>query len=69
MRVPMLFFVAGEDQIVSATAIEDFAVRTKLGTTVLLASSRHEILQETDEIRSRFWAAFDAYLTSAAAAA
>lgn len=69
MRVPMLFFVAGEDQIVSSTAIEDFAVRTKLGSTVLLASSRHEILQECDEIRSRFWAAFDAYLTSAAAAA
>lgn len=69
MRVPMLFFVAGEDQIVSSTSIEDFAVRTKLGTTVLLASSRHEIMQETDEIRSRYWAAFDAYLTSAAAAA
>jgi lysophospholipase len=69
MRVPILFVVAGEDTVVSATAVEDFAVRTKLGTRVLIASSRHEILQENDEIRSRFWAAFDAYLTSAAAAA
>lgn len=69
MRVPMLFVVAGADKIVSATAVEDFAVRTKLGTRVLLSSSRHEILQENDEIRSRFWAAFDAYLTSATAAA
>lgn len=69
MRVPMLFVVAGEDSVVSATAVEDFSVRTKLGTRVLIASSRHEILQENDEIRSRFWAAFDAYLTSVAAAA
>ena len=69
MRVPMLFVVAGEDKIVSATAVEDFAVRTKLGTRVLLASSRHEILQENDDIRARFWAAFDAYMTSAAEAA
>jgi lysophospholipase len=69
MRVPMMFVVAGEDQVVSATAVEDFALRTKLGTRVLMASSRHEILQETDEIRSRFWAAFDAYLSAAAAAA
>jgi lysophospholipase len=27
-----------------------------------LPQARHEILQETDELRLRFWAAFDAYL-------
>ena len=37
--------------------------------TSLIASSRHEILQERDDIRARFWAAFDAYLGVSAAAA
>lgn len=59
--VPMLIFVAGADTIVVPRAIEDFAARLKLGTHVILPTARHEILQETDEIRTRFWAAFDAY--------
>ncbi|MFM1816844.1 MAG: hypothetical protein RLZ98_3539 [Pseudomonadota bacterium] len=62
VRVPMLMFVAGKDVIVSQQAIEDFASRTKLGTHVILPDARHEILQETDAVRARFWAAFDAYL-------
>jgi lysophospholipase len=62
VRVPMMVFVAGKDEIVSSKAIEDFAVRLKVGTHVLLPTARHEILQEADNIRLRFWAAFDAYL-------
>jgi lysophospholipase len=27
-----------------------------------MPGSRHEILQESDTIRQRFWAAFDAYM-------
>ena len=27
-----------------------------------MPGSQHEILQETDAVRTRFWAAFDAYL-------
>jgi lysophospholipase len=69
IRVPILFFCAGEDRIVSTLATEEFAQRTKLGSRVLLPTSRHEILMETDDIRARFWAAFDAYLADAAAAA
>jgi lysophospholipase len=34
----------------------------QVGTHVLLPQARHEILQETDEIRKDFWAAFDSYL-------
>jgi lysophospholipase len=41
---------------------ETFASRLKSGAPIVLAKSKHEILQETDEIRGRFWAAFDAYL-------
>jgi lysophospholipase len=60
--VPMMLFAAGADRVVSTQAIEDFAVDLKSGGHILMPGSRHEILQETDEIRQRFWAAFDAYL-------
>lgn len=62
VRVPMMIFVAGKDEIVSSRATEDFAVNLKVGTHVLLPSARHEILQEADTVRLRFWAAFDAYM-------
>ena len=55
-------FAAGRDRIVSTRAIEELGVRLKLGTTLLIPGARHEILQETDLLRQRFWAAFDAYL-------
>ena len=44
-------------------SIEEFALRLKVGTHVLLPQAQHEILQETDELRQRFWATFDAYLS------
>ncbi len=48
--------------VVSTRAIEDFAVRAKVSSCILMPGSQHEILQETDAVRTRFWAAFDAYL-------
>jgi lysophospholipase len=60
--VPMLLFAAGADRVVSSQAIEDFAVDLKSGGHILMPNSRHEILQETDAVRQRFWAAFDAYM-------
>jgi lysophospholipase len=60
--VPMILFAAGADRVVSTQAIEDFAVDLKVGGHILMPGSRHEILQETDTIRQRFWAAFDAYM-------
>ena len=62
VQVPMLVFAAGNDKIVSTPAIEDFCVGLKVGTHILLPGSEHEIMQETDDVRQRFWAAFDAYL-------
>lgn len=62
VAVPMLMFAAGADQIVSPRAIEDFAVELKIGGLIAMPGSRHEILQESDAIRQRFWAAFDAYM-------
>ena len=67
--LPALFVAAGDDKVVSSTAVEEFALKTKLGSAVLVAGSRHEILQETDDTRARFWSAFDAYFADAAVAA
>ena len=62
VRVPLMIAIAGRDVIVDARATEEFAARVKLCTSIMLPLARHEILQESDDIRSRFWAAFDAYL-------
>jgi lysophospholipase len=62
VEVPLLLFAAGMDEVVSTQAIEEFALRLKVGSHVLIPQAKHEILQESDEIRQRFWAAFDAYL-------
>ncbi len=69
VRVPLLLVGAGDDRIVSSLAIEQFASRLKVGARVVIAGARHELLQERDEFRQRFWAAFDAYLGVGAQAA
>ena len=58
---PILIFGAGEDRILSTAATAKFATLLKAGRMVLLPTARHEILQERDEIRAQFWAAFDAF--------
>lgn len=68
IRIPMLLVAAGQDRIVSSAAIEQFANRLKIGARVVIGGARHEILQETDDTRQRFWAAFDAYLGVSATA-
>jgi lysophospholipase len=69
VQVPILMFAAGNDQIVSTRAIEDFSVELKVGSNLLIPNARHEILQECESVRQRFWAAFDAYLGITEAAA
>ena len=62
IKIPALILSASDDEMVSIPAIERFAAGLKVGTHIAMPGSRHEILQETDEVRRRFWAAFDAYL-------
>lgn len=62
INVPLLMFAASNDSVVSTRAIEDFAVLAKVSSCILMPGSQHEILQENDAVRTRFWAAFDAYL-------
>jgi lysophospholipase len=65
IRVPVLMIAAGDDQIVSSKAIEDLAARIRAGSQIVMRGARHEILQERDQIREQFWAAFDAFVPGA----
>jgi lysophospholipase len=62
LRQPILIVAAGQDQVVSTPAIGKFAVRLRVGSHVVVAGSRHELLMEADRYRSQFWAAFDAFV-------
>jgi len=62
INIPLLMFAAGNDSVVATRAIEDFAVLAKVSSCILMPGAQHEILQESDAVRTRFWAAFDAYL-------
>jgi len=62
IRQPLLLVAAGYDQIVSTPAIEAFGSNLLAGRHLILAGSRHEILQEQDQYRGQFWAAFDAFV-------
>jgi lysophospholipase len=62
IKVPTLIVAAGNDTVVSTRAIERFATRLKSCRHLVIAGAKHELLQERDEIRDQFWAAFDAYI-------
>src|SRR6185436_17097400 len=62
IRQPILMLAASNDSIVSTAAIEEFAYQLRAGSHLVIAGSRHEILQEQDRYRSQFWAAFDAFV-------
>ncbi len=62
VKVPILMIGAGSDRIVSTPAIEDLALRLKVGSYITIPNSRHEILQESDPLRLQFWSAFDAFI-------
>ena len=62
LRQPILMVAAGRDEVVSTPAIETFGMNLLAGSHLILAGSRHEILQEQDIYRNQFWAAFDAFV-------
>jgi lysophospholipase len=61
-RQPILMAAAGHDEIVSTAAIEDFGLRLRAGSHVIIPGARHELLMEQDRYRKQFWAAFDAFV-------
>ena len=62
IRQPILMVAAGRDEVVSTPAIETFGMNLLAGRHLILAGSKHEILQEQDHYRNQFWAAFDAFV-------
>ena len=62
IRQPILMLAASNDEVVSTSAIEEFAYHLRAGSHLVIAGSRHEILQEQDRYRQQFWAAFDAFV-------
>ena len=62
IRQPILMVAAGRDEVVSTPAIETFGRNLLAGRHLILAGARHEILQEQEQYRAQFWAAFDAFV-------
>jgi lysophospholipase len=62
IRQPMLVVAAGQDQIVSTPAIDEFAIRLRAGSHLIVPGARHELLMEQDRYRGQVLAAFDAFV-------
>lgn len=60
---PTLIVLAGNDRVVDNREARNFAARAPGFSLTVLDGSEHEILNETNAIRERFWAAFDAFMT------
>lgn len=56
---PLVAVAAGDDRIVRSDAIRRFVARVPRGKFVEVAGAFHELLMETDDVRARFWKAFD----------
>jgi len=62
IRQPLLIVAAGADAIVSTPDTEEFAIRLRAGSHLVLSGAKHELLMEQDRLRGQFWAAFDAFV-------
>ena len=62
LKVPMLVIAAGNDEVVSTSAVEAYAGRLRLGSLLTIDGARHEILQEADVYREQLLGAFDAFI-------
>ena len=60
--IPILVVMAGKDHVVSNAATRRFVARLPAQRTICVAGAYHEILQEQDEMRARFWRAFDRFI-------
>jgi lysophospholipase len=62
VRQPLLIIAAGLDAIVSTPAIDEFSVRLRAGSHLIVPGARHEMLMEQDRFRAQVLAAFDAFV-------
>ncbi|MDE2385156.1 MAG: alpha/beta hydrolase [Alphaproteobacteria bacterium] len=61
---PTLMALAGMDRVVNNAGTKAFLGRAPGFSSLTIADSRHEILNEKTEIRERFLAAFDAFIAA-----
>jgi lysophospholipase len=61
---PTMIIAAGEDRVVNNKGTQAFIAQVPGISFLTLAGSRHEILNERDEIREKFLAAFEAFIAS-----
>jgi lysophospholipase len=63
ITTPLLMVGAGKDRICITADTKAFATRAPHADYVEIAEAEHEILMERSQIRARFWAAFDAFMS------
>jgi lysophospholipase len=62
ITTPLLVIGAGADRICITSETKAFAARMPNAEYLEIADAGHEVLMERNEIRARFWAAFDAFI-------
>ncbi len=62
LRTPVLFVTAGADTVVSTSAAFTLAECVPGIAVVKIENARHELLNERDQFREQFWAAFDSFV-------
>jgi lysophospholipase len=58
----MPIVAADSDTIVPTPSTEEFAIRLRAGSHLVLPGAKDEILMEQDRLRGQFWVALDAFV-------
>lgn len=61
-RTPTLIVAAGVDRVVSTEAAEAFGRSLRVTRTITIPGALHELMNERDQVRDLFFAAFDAFV-------
>lgn len=62
IKTPLLIVAAGADRLIDREALLCAVANVEQGELLLIEGANHEVLIETDEIRAKFWAAFDEFV-------
>ena len=62
ISIPTMLIAAGNDQIVSSDAVEEFGARLRTGAQLTIDGAQHELMQERDTYREQLLACFDAFV-------
>ncbi|MBW2200659.1 MAG: alpha/beta hydrolase [Deltaproteobacteria bacterium] len=61
IKIPVLIVSAGSDKVIAVKAQKNICSAMANCQYIVISNARHEILKETDSIRSNFWDAFDRF--------